>query len=111
MIYRPLPIDVFWTAQRGRRFTISMSEAAAWASLAQCWAYSDDPTGWSVERTRETVPIVVGKAFMAESEIFVFDKSGQLISVSSDLERKTPSDTIPQLWFCERGDRMAIVAW
>src|SRR5205823_6530075 len=115
-------LDVYWTVQNGKRFTISLSEDEAWRSLARYWAYSENPVGWSVERTTEEVPVAVGKPFVADRTTYAQDADGKFVETDDgikaphvawdcpicgkrhtcdlchDLECRTPPDATPQLW-------------
>ena len=128
-------IDAFWTVQNGKRHTISLSEGAAWASLQGYWAYGDDRAGWTVERSMETVPVVLGKVFVAEREVRGSDDNGEFVTLKQgiaaphvgwdcphcgvrhttdlcdDVDCKTEASSSPQLWFCERGRGIALVEW
>ncbi len=62
-------VDVYWTVQNGRRFSISLSEWEAWESLKSLFAYTEDPQGWTVEHSLEMVPTATGEVVEGEGEI------------------------------------------
>lgn len=135
MSFEQRTIDIYWTVQRGRRFTVSLSEDHAWAMLHRLWAYDNDPLDWTVERSRETVPVVEGNAFIADAELFEHDEAGAVsvrkatpsphvawncphcnhrhtTDLCHDAECESPPDTSPQVWFCERGTKgIVLVQW
>lgn len=128
-------LEIFWTVQRGRRFTISLSEDAAWESLKAYWAYEDDPSEWTVERIPEVVPIAIAEIYEGGAgEMIELDDEGnsslpvayvpvklfwtcprcsQLHSNSlyDDPIARTNPARPPVLWFCERGEGPVFVRW
>jgi hypothetical protein len=128
-------IDVYWTVQRDQRFTISLSEEAAWDSLKDYWAYEDDPSDWTVEVAHELVPIAVAELYEGGGgEMIALDEEGNssppipYVPVklfwtcprcghlhSNDLYddpiARTNATRPPALWFCERGDGPVLVRW
>jgi hypothetical protein len=128
-------IDIFWTVQRCRRFTISLSEEAAWASLENYWAYDEDPQGWTVERTCEPAPVAIAEIYEGGGgEMTTLDdegnasppipyvpvklfwncpRCGQVHSTDfydHPIARTNPARP-PALWFCERGEGPVLVRW
>lgn len=89
-------IDIFWTVQRGRRFTISLTEEAAWASLENYWAYEEDPDGWTIERTHELVPIAVAEIYEGGG--------GEMIELDEEGNSTPPVPYVPVklFWTCPR---------
>jgi len=128
-------IDIFWTVQRSRRFTISLSEEAAWASLQNYWAYDEDPDGWTVARTQELVPIAIaeiyegggGEMIALENEgnasppisyvpvklFWTCPRCGQLHSNDFfyDPIARAGAAHSPAIWFCERDEGPVLVRW
>jgi hypothetical protein len=131
----PKTIDIYWTVQRGRRFTISLSERAAWDSLNNFWAYDEDPHDWTVEHTREEVPVAVGEIYEGgDGEMIELDEDGHEVSrapyipvkviwncprcgelhltdLYDDRIERTGAAPNPSLWYCERGQDPVLVRW
>jgi hypothetical protein len=127
-------IDVYWTVQGGQRFTISLTEKAAWDSLNNLWAYDEDPHGWTIERATEVVPVAFGEVCEGQGEALELDDVGREESRvpytpvkvfwtcprceeqhSTDrydhpIDRSSPAAN-PSLWFCERGEGLVLVGW
>ena len=127
-------VDVYWTVQDGKRFTISLSEEQAWLSLDRLWAHSENPIGWTVERTTEEVPIAVGDVHDGEGEMIQLDDDGRELSrraykpvhvlwrcphcgkkhntdlYSDPFERRLPASN-PSIWFCEHDKGLVLVQW
>ena len=127
-------VDVYWTFQKGRRFSISLSEREAWDLLKSRHAYHEDPQGWTVEHTRETVPTATGEVVEGEGEIVELDDEAAVASRTpfipvhifwdcpwcgqqhnTDLYhgpwgRSLPYPN-PSIWFCERGKGIVLVRW
>lgn len=127
-------VDVYWTVQKGQRFSISLSEREAWESLESLYAHTEDPQGWTVERSRETVPSATGEVVEGEGEIRELDDEADVASRTSfipvhifwdcpwcghqhntDLYRgprgRTSRCPNPSLWFCELGKGIVLVGW
>jgi hypothetical protein len=131
---RTCEFDVYWTVQNGRRFSISLSEPQAWESLESLWAYHEDSQGWTIERTRESVPIATAEVVEGEGEMIELTDEGIEISrtpyapahvfwdcpwcglthntdLYGDPVRRTSPAPNPSLWFCERGKGIVLVNW
>jgi hypothetical protein len=68
-------VDVYWTIQSGKRHSISLSENDAHESLKSLFQYEENPLGWTIERTRETVPVAQGR---------IVDGGGEMIELTED---------------------------
>jgi hypothetical protein len=116
-------VDVYWAVRDGERFTLALSESEARDSLENYWVYEENPLGWSIERTSETVPVVTGKPFMAERTVLAALTGEELAKdipaphvawdcphcgcrhttdLCNDMECQDPPLTSPQLWTCDR---------
>jgi hypothetical protein len=127
-------VDVYWTVQDGRRWSISLSEREAWESLRQCHTSVENPQGWTVEHSRESVPIATGEVVEGEGEIVALDDEGDVASTTpftpvhifwdcpwcghkhtTDLYHGRWGRTLrhpnPSIWFCERGEGIVLVQW
>ena len=127
-------VNVYWTVQHGQRFSISLSEKEAWESLKSLYDYSESPEGWTVEHSRESVPIATGEVVEGEGEIVALDDDGDFISrtphkpvhvfwncplcghqhncdLFHDYPSRTASCPNPSIWFCERGKGIVLVKW
>ena len=128
-------VDVYWTVQNGKRWSISLSDQEAWESLQTLAAYEDDPRGWTVERTRETVPISIGEVVEGEGELVELDDEDYSESFKQrykcvhvfwqcplcchrhncdlygdPVNQNSPASN-PSIWFCERGEGIVLVHW
>ncbi len=127
-------VDVYWTVQNGQRFSISLSERAAWEDLESLYAYEEDPHGWTVEHSREIVPVARGELVEGEGEMIELDDEGEIASTTpvtsvhvfwdcpwcgnqhnvnlyrDPLGRTSPNSN-PSIWFCERGKGIVLVSW
>jgi hypothetical protein len=127
-------VDVYWTVQNGRRFSISLSEQQAWKSLETLYDYSENPEGWMVEHSREKVPTATGEVVEGEGEIVELDNEGDVLARApykpvhvfwdcpwcghrhntdlyrDALQRRLPYPN-PSVWFCENGEGIALVKW
>ena len=125
-------IDVYWTIQNGKRFSIALTEADAWASITV--EREEDPLGWSVECRRETAPVTLGEIAEGHGEWFELDEEGNSgppqpytpVKVfwkcpccgemhSTDaydhpVKRASPCPN-PSIWFCEFGRGIVLVHW
>ncbi len=128
-------LDVYWTVQNGKRFTIRLSENEAWRSLENYFRYSENPVGWTVERTTEDVPVVAGKPFVAKRTTYAQGANGKFVETADgidaphvawdcpicgqrhvcdlcdDLDCQTPAHKSPQLWYCDRGLGIVLIEW
>lgn len=127
-------VNVYWTVQHGQRFSISLSEKEAWESLESLHQFSENPDGWTVEHSRENVPIAAGEVVEGEGEIIELDNGGNVLSKTpykpvhvfwdcpccghqhnTDLYLDYPSRSFPcsnpSIWFCERGKGIVLVKW
>jgi hypothetical protein len=127
-------LDIYWTVQNGRRFSISLSEREAWESLEELYDYAENPRGWTGERSREKVPTVTGKVVEGEGEVVELDDHGEVTSTkpftpvhvfwdcpwcgqqhNTDLyygpwgQRERHGS--PSIWFCEHGEGIVLVNW
>jgi hypothetical protein len=127
-------VDVYWTVQNGRRFSISLSEREAWESLKEIHDYTENPQGWTVVHSREKVPSVTGDVVEGEGEIIELNDEADVASRTSftpvhifwdcpwcgqkhntDLYHgfwgRTLRSPNPSIWFCERGEGIVLVKW
>ena len=127
-------VDVYWSVQNGTRWSVSLSETEAWQSLESLAADHDDPHGWTVERTHETVPVSRGEIVEGEGEMIVLDDDGaetlrqpyKAVDVFWDcplcgrthntnlyknrVDHTHPAPN-PSIWFCEGGEGIVLVRW
>lgn len=133
-------LDVYWSVQYGRRWSVSLSASDAWRSLESLAAYHDNPDGWTVEQARETVPVSMGTIVEGEGELVVLDRldgrdddcavtlrqpykavhvfwncplCGQQHNTGlyDDPVNQTGRASNPSIWFCERGEGIVLVRW
>ena len=127
-------VDVYWTVQDRMRWSVSLSEKDAWGSLKRLAAYEDDPTGWTVEHTREALPVTEGEIVKGGGESVVLDENASVVSrqfyesvhvfwkcprcgemhncnlYDDRVNQRSPSPN-PSVWFCERGEGIVLVCW
>ena len=128
-------VDVHWTVQNGQRWSASLSEKDAWDSLKTLAAYEDAPLGWTVERTREIVPVAKGETVKGGGEIVALDDDNASVAsrqfyeavhvfwkcplcgdthngglYDDPVNQRSPAPN-PSLWFCERGEGIVVVHW
>jgi hypothetical protein len=127
-------VDVYWTVQDGRRWSISLSEPDAWETLRELALYEENEDGWTVEHSREMVPIAKGEILEGEGEVVELDDEGEVASTTpftpvhvfwncpwcgnqhnTDLYHgrwgQRSRHTSPSIWFCERGKGIVLVEW
>ena len=127
-------LDVYRAFHNGQCFSISLSEREAWESAGNTHDYHENPQAWTVTHSREKVPIVTGAIVEGEGEIVELDDEGAVASTTSftavhifwdcpwcgqrhntslnrgfcDRPSRNPN---PSIWFCERGEGIALVNW
>jgi hypothetical protein len=128
-------VDVYWATHHGRRWSVSLSESEAWQSLDSLAIYSEDPHGWTVERTHEMVPLSQGKIAECEGEMIVLDgddycetlkqsyKAVRVVwdcplcghthdtGLYDDPVNRTHPASNPSIWYCEEGAGIVLVHW
>ena len=127
-------VNVYWTVHEGRRRFISLTEQAALELLGELGEYAENPQGWSVEHSRELVPMARGQLEEGEGEIVELDEDGNVASKKSFIpvhifwdcpwcDRQHSTDLYhgrfgrtlrypnPSIWFCERGKGIVMVNW
>jgi hypothetical protein len=127
-------VDVYWTIQSGKRHSIALTENDAWESLESLYLHAENPHGWTVERSRETVPVSQGRIVEGEGEMIALTEDAvethrqnytsthvfwscphcnqmHNVNLYDDPIERTAEAPNPSIWFCERGDGLVLVQW
>ncbi len=127
-------VDVFWTVRKGQRHSISLTENEAWKYLELRAYFGEEPNGWSVDKTREVVPVVYGEIVEGEGTMVELDDDGNEtvcrayialsvfwncphcgerhnVSLYDNPIEQTAEASNPSIWVCERGEGHSIVHW
>jgi hypothetical protein len=131
---KALEIDVYWNVQRGQWWSASVTAAEAHNTLMSLAAFEDDPSDWTIEQTREVVPVATGELVEGCSEAVFLDDNCNEVSTQpykalhvfwqcplcserhNGNIRRNPLDADsevanPSLWGCERGKGLVLLGW